>query len=86
MLQLVALVFVFAQRLNLVDQIKEDKQCQKSESHKTHRPDNFAMDQMTDGPHALTASKAQRRSGKMVAPPFRLEEWNNIVKLGKPQL
>jgi hypothetical protein len=85
-LQLVTLVFVFAQGLNLIDQIKKDKQSQKTERHKTHGSNDFAMDQMTNGSHALAPPITLQRSEKIDAKLFRIEEWNNIVNVRKPQL
>ena len=85
-LQLVTLVSVFTQGLNLIYQIEKDKQSQEPKCHKTHRTDNFAMDQMTDGSHDWAPPMTLMRSEKMNAKSFRVEEWNNIVSVRKPQL
>jgi hypothetical protein len=52
MLKLVALEFVLAERLKLINKVKKDKKRKKSKRHKTNGSDNFAMDQTTNCFHA----------------------------------
>jgi hypothetical protein len=55
MLQLVTLRSMARQSLQLVDQVKKQKQGQKAQSHKDHGTDDFAVKQLAYGFHAMTS-------------------------------
>ena len=51
MLQLIALKFVSAQCLQLIDQIEKNKQSQKTNGHKTDRSNDFSVNESANGFH-----------------------------------